>query len=83
MYKSIVAILLTLTSISFGYQVTGPVVEVTETKIVIEKDKEKWELAKDAATKVDGEIKVGTKVTAEYSMTATKISAKADKKAKK
>ena len=30
---------------AFAYQVTGPVVEVTDTKIVVEKGKEKWEIA--------------------------------------
>jgi hypothetical protein len=58
------------------YQVTGPVVEVTDTRIVVEKGREKWEIARDANTKVMGDVKVGEKVTVEYTMTATTITAK-------
>jgi hypothetical protein len=63
-----------------SYQVTGPIVEVTDTKIVVMKGKDKWELARGADTKVTGELKVGTKVTISYSMTAKTIEAKPDKK---
>lgn len=62
-----------------AYQVTGPVVEVTDSKIVVQKGKEKWELAKDASTKSEKAVKVGDKVTVEYSMTALSVSSK-DKK---
>ena len=67
------------------YQVTGPVVEVTDAKIVVQKGKEKWEVDRSAATKVNGDLKVGSKVTIEYTMTATDVEVKADKteKAKK
>ena len=65
------------------YQVTGPVLEVTDTVITIEKGKEKWQLARDKDTKVTGELKVGAKVTAEYRMTATNIEVKGDAKAAK
>ena len=58
------------------YQVTGPIVEVTDTKIVVMKGKDKWELARNADTKVTGELKVGAKVTIQYSMTAQSIEAK-------
>lgn len=61
------------------YQVTGPVLELTDTKIVVQKGKEKWELARTADTKVAGELKVGAKVTIEYTMTATEVTVKADK----
>ena len=61
------------------YQVTGPVVELTDTKIVVEKGKEKWEIARTADTKVTGTLKVGEKVTIEYTMTATTIEVKAAK----
>ncbi len=64
---------------AFAYQVTGPVVEVTDSKIVVQKGKEKWELAKDASTKSEAAPKVGDKVTVEYSMTATNISVKGKK----
>jgi hypothetical protein len=62
------------------YQVTGPVLEVTDSTITIQKGKEKWVLKKDATTKTTGDVKVGSKVTAEYTMTATDIEAKAEKK---
>jgi hypothetical protein len=67
------------TSSAWAYQVTGPVVEVTDTKIVVQKGKEKWELARTPETKVTGELKVGAKVTVEYSMTAKSVDVKADK----
>ena len=61
------------------YQVTGPVVEVTDAKIVIQKDDGKWEIARSAATKVTGTPKVGDKVTVEYKMIAAAIEVKAGK----
>jgi hypothetical protein len=63
------------------YQVTGPVLEVKGDVIVVQKDTDKWEVARDAATKVTGDLKVGSKVTIEYTMTAKKIEVKEDKKA--
>ena len=61
---------------AFAYQVTGPVVDVTDKEIVVMKGKDKWTLAKSAATTSEGEITKGSKVTIEYSMTADKIVAK-------
>jgi hypothetical protein len=58
------------------YQVTGPIVELTATKIVVQKNDEKWEIARDANTKVDGTLKVGAKVTVHYRMSASKIEVK-------
>jgi len=65
------------------YQITGPVVELTDTKIVVQtKDDGNWEIARDAATtKVTGELKVGVKVTVEYRMTAATIEVKPTKDA--
>ncbi len=67
------------------YQVTGPIVEVNSSMIVIEKGakKERWEIARDSNTKADTEPKVGEKVTVHYTMTATNIEAKAGGKGKK
>jgi len=62
------------------YQVTGPVLEVKDDVIVVQKGKEKWEIARDKTTKVTGDLKVGAKVTIQYQMKATEIEAKADKK---
>lgn len=64
------------------YQVTGPVLEIKDDIIVVQKGKEKWEIAKDAATKVTGELKVGAKVTIHYTMKAASVEVKdAGKKA--
>jgi hypothetical protein len=78
------AAILGLTVSSFAadantYQVTGPIVELTDAKIVVMKGKDKWELARNADTKVTGELKVGAKVTIQYSMTAQSIEVKTDK----
>lgn len=63
-----------------AYQVTGPVLEVTDSKIVVEKGKEKWEVERTASTKVTGDLKVGEKVTIEYTMSAASVEVKAGKK---
>jgi hypothetical protein len=58
------------------YQVTGPVLEVSNDKITVQKGKETWELARDANTKVTGTITKGTKVTIHYRMIANDITVK-------
>lgn len=58
------------------YQVTGPVLEVSDTAIVIQKGKDRWEIARTAETKITGDLKVGAKVTIEYQMTATTATVK-------
>jgi hypothetical protein len=55
------------------YQVTGPVLELTDTSITVQKGTERWEIARDAGTKITGELKVGAKVTIEYHMSAASI----------
>lgn len=61
---------------AMAYQVTGPILEITDTTIVVEKGKEKWEIARDKDTKVTGTLKKGDKVTVQYRMTATSIESK-------
>ena len=61
------------------YQVTGPVLELTADTIVVQKGNDRWEIGRDAATKVTGDLKVGSKVTIEYRMTATAVDVKGDK----
>jgi hypothetical protein len=63
------------------YQVTGPVLAVDDSAITVQKGSEKWEIARDASTKVTGDPKVGSKVTIEYRMTATTVDAKGGEKA--
>lgn len=65
------------------YQVTGPVLEVNDSMIAVMKGKDRWEIARDAQTKVTGDLKVGGKVTITYTMSATVVEAKADKADKK
>lgn len=52
-------------------------IEVSDSKIVVQKGKEKWEIARTPDTKVTGDLKVGSKVTIEYTMTAKSVDAKA------
>ncbi len=61
------------------YQVTGPVLDVTDESVTVQKGKEKWEIARTPDTKVTGELKKGEKVTIEYRMTATSVEVKAAK----
>lgn len=58
------------------YQVTGPVIEVTDAKIVIQKDDGKWEIVRTPDTQVTGDLKVGAKVTIKYRMTAATVTVK-------
>lgn len=69
-----------LSSVAFGadakdYQVTGPVLEVNDSMIAVQKGKDRWELKKDSSTK-SADVKVGDKVTVHYTMTATSIESK-------
>ncbi len=64
------------------YQVTGPVLEVRDDAVVVQKGKEKWEIARDKDTKVTGDLKVGSKVTIQYQMKATTVEVKPEGKKK-
>jgi len=65
------------------YQVTGPVLEVKDDMIVVQKGKDNWEIAKDKNAKVTGDLKVGSKVTVTYTMKAATIDVKGDAKGAK
>jgi hypothetical protein len=58
------------------YQVTGPVLDIKDDMITVQKGTDKWEIAIDKSTKITGELKVGSKVTIEYQMKATAIEVK-------
>jgi hypothetical protein len=90
-FSLLAAASLALSSTAFAagtkdYQVTGPILEVNDSMIAVQKGKDRWEIARDANTKASGEMKVGDKVTVHYTMTATNIEvkpAKAEKGAQK
>lgn len=80
----LLAVVAVLTSFGLGYafaapktyQATGPVLELTADTIVVQKGSEKWEIARSSSTKVTGDLKVGAKVTVQYTMSATQIDVK-------
>jgi len=65
------------------YQVTGPIVEVKEDTIIIDKKGELWEVSKDAASTVNGDLKKGAKATIKYKMVATEVTVTPEETAKK
>jgi hypothetical protein len=65
------------------YQVTGKVLELDPDLIVVDKAGEKFEIARDKDTKVDGDLKVGSRVTIHYRMRATSIDEKESEKSDK
>jgi len=88
MKKMLVILILVLAIPTFAaaaavktYQVTGPVLEVSDSMIAVQKGKDRWEIARDKDTNVSGDLKVGHKVTIEYHMVATKVEVKEAKKA--
>lgn len=60
------------------YQVTGPIIELTDKMIVVQKGDERWEIARDETSKTKGQLKVGQKVTIHYRMLATTVESKSD-----
>ena len=58
-----------------SYQVTGPVIAMDADKITVQKGSEKWEIANGTAA-IPAGVKVGSKVTIMYTMTATSVTAK-------
>lgn len=58
------------------YQVTGPIVALTETVITVDKNGEKHEIARTSNTKIDGKLAVGSRVTVHYRMSAESIEVK-------
>jgi hypothetical protein len=86
-FSLLAAASLAFTSVAFAgaktYEVSGPVLEVNDSMIVVQKGKDRWELNRDANTKVTGDVKVGDKVHVTYTMSATEVEVKAGKGAKK
>ena len=76
-FIGVFAVLMLVVPAAMAYQLTGPVVEVTDSKIVVDKDGEKHEMAVTKDTKGAGKVgKKGDKVTVQYKMTATSIEVK-------
>jgi hypothetical protein len=57
------------------YQMTGPITEITDEKIVIEKDGVSREFKRAPETKVEGYMKVGEKITVRYELVAVTVDA--------
>ena len=86
-FSLLAAASLALSSLAFAagaktYEVTGPVLEVTDSMIAVQKGKDRWEINRDSNTKVNGDLKVGEKVHITYTMSATDVEVKAGKAAK-
>jgi hypothetical protein len=87
LFSLIAVVSLAFSGVAFAgaktYEVTGPVLEVTDSMITVQKGKDRWELDRDSNTKVNGDVKVGDKVHIAYTMTAKDVEVKAGKGAKK
>jgi predicted RecB family endonuclease len=84
MKSIVIATLLAASSFAMAaksYQVTGPVLEVTDSTITVDKKGEKFEI--DRAAGMGGDVKKGAKVTVKYTMTASDIEVKSEGAAKK
>jgi hypothetical protein len=85
-FSLLAAASLAFSSVAFAgaktYEVTGPVLEVNDSMIVVQKGKDRWEINRDANTKVTGDVKVGDKVHVTYTMSATDVEVKAGKAGK-
>jgi hypothetical protein len=63
-----------------SYQVTGPVLDLKDDVITVQKGNEKWEIALDKDTKVTGDLKAGAKVDIKYVMKAVSVEVKGEPK---
>jgi len=62
------------------YMLTGTVTDLKGDVFTVQKDNAKYEMTRDAEAKVNGDLKVGSKVTVVYKMTATTIVVTAETK---
>lgn len=78
-FSLIVAISLALTggALAAGYQIKGKVTKVGKSTFTVDTGKQKMEIARDANTKVKGDLAVGAEVTVKYMMHATSVDSKA------
>ncbi|MBA3832489.1 MAG: hypothetical protein H0X34_11480 [Chthoniobacterales bacterium] len=87
LFSLLAAVSLSLSSMALGgsaktYQVTGPVLEMNDNMIAVQKGKDRWEIARDASSKVPSDLKVGDQVTITYTMTARDVEMKPAKGSK-
>lgn len=86
-FLSVIPVSLLISTFGFAaektYQVTGPILEIKGDTIVVDKNGEKWEVSKDLASVIHGELKKGNKVTIKYKMIATEVEVKDDTKTPK
>jgi len=84
---SLFAVIFLLASVAIAagpkdYQVTGPVLDVSDDTITVQKGSDKWEIGRNKDTRINGDLKKGSKVTIQYKMTATSVDVKDSGKAK-
>jgi len=84
---SLFAVIFLLASVAIAagpkdYQVTGPVLDVSDDTITVQKGSDKWEIGRNKDTRINGDLKKGSKVTIQYKMTATSVDVKEAGKAK-
>src|SRR4029453_14730096 len=86
-FSLLAAASLAFSSVAFAgaktYEVTGPVLEVNDSMIVVQKGKDRWEINRETKTKVTGDVKICDKVHVTYTMSATNVEVKAGKGGKK
>src|SRR6201985_1487582 len=82
-FSLLAAASLAFTSVAFAgaraCEGTGQGLGVNDSMIVVQKGKDRWEINRDANTKVTGDVKVGDKVHITYTMSATDVEVKAGK----
>ncbi len=61
-------------------RITGQVVDLREDTIVVQKGKEKWEIARHPAAQIKGDIKKGSRVTVDFRAIAANIEVRDEKK---
>jgi hypothetical protein len=60
--------------------VTGPITDIRDDAIVIQKGKQQWEIARNPGTKVKGELRKGALVSVEVYLNAGTIEVREDQK---
>jgi len=74
----LVVALLLGASPAMANKITGSVSEFSATNVVVKKGRQKLDIARDASTRVEGDLRKGAKVTVEYTMSATSIEVKSN-----